>query len=266
MKFYKKRKTGTMALTCGCLMLAMLLSMVACTYNREGYIDNETEKASETDTSSVEDTSTADKVPPGFPSIYPSAWKGMNAAIVIWGETNDQTWSELVREGCTVDYVGVDVEFVTVFSETMSKSNIDGIERIIEKTSYLMIPTFCLGEIKAGEPSLVFLKRIAHIGSNAPDGTEMATTLLGVGWSNIPTEDGDITIPNFFSIEDGKVIVPERAYEIKPGGEYYCSIMTYMSEANKYVQKNDPSASFLFTDGATVEDIAKLFAFICADR
>ena len=258
MKFYKKRKTGIMALTCGCLTLAMLLSMVACTYNREGYIDNETEKASETDTPSVEDTSTADKPSQGFPSIYPSAWKGMNAVIVKWGETNDQARNEM-----GVDYVGVDVEFVTVFSETMSKSHIDGIERIIEKTSYLMIPTFCLGEIKAGEPSLVFLKRIAHIGSNAPDGTEKATTLLGVGWSNIPTEDGDITIPNFFSIEDGKVIVPERAYEIKPGGEYYCSIMTYMSEANKYVQKNDPSASFLFTDGATVEDIAKLFAFIC---
>ena len=31
------------------VLLAMLLSMVACTYNREGYIDNETEKASESD-------------------------------------------------------------------------------------------------------------------------------------------------------------------------------------------------------------------------
>ena len=91
----------------------------------------------------------------------------------------------------------------------------------------------------------------------------MATTLLGVGWSNIPTEDGDITIPNFFSIEDGKVRIPDDAYEIESDGDYCLLIMTYMSEANKYVQKNDPSASFLFTDGATVEDITKLFAFIC---
>ena len=120
------------------VLLAIMLSMTACTNGKIAQspgdsIDN-INNFSENDTT-ISDTlsdKSSDKFLESMPSIYPSAWKGMNAVIVKWGETNDQARNEM-----GVDYVGVDVEFVTVFSETMSKSNIDGIERIIEKSPIL---------------------------------------------------------------------------------------------------------------------------------
>lgn len=229
---------------------------------------------------SMDDTPKTDQIVSGnagtaMPSIYPSAWKKMNAVIVNWGEQNDQTWienygkySHYNEENFSIEYVGVNVEFVTVFSETMSESLIPDIEKEIEQTTYLMIPKFYLEEIEAGDTSLVFLQRIANVANTAPDGTFLGTytTILGAMVGDCLAEDKYIPAP-IFCIENDKILVPEQTYEINPdNGEYYSYIMNLLQEANEYVRKNESSTSVAFADGASVEDIAKFFAFICEGK
>ena len=69
------------------------------------------------------------------------------------GRTNEQTWSESYgkyasydEKAFMVEYVGVNVEFLTVYSETMKESLIPNIENIIEQTTYLMIPKYYIEE------------------------------------------------------------------------------------------------------------------------
>jgi len=224
--------------------------------------------------SSADDLVTGD-VGSAQPSIFPSAWKKMNAVIVKWGDQNDQTRTEIVgkyshynEENYSIEYVGVNVEFVTVFSETMSESLIPDIEKVIEQTSFLLIPKFYLEEIEAGETSLVFLKRFYNVANTAPDGTFLGTytTILGASVGDCLAEDKYVPAP-IFNIEDGKICVPEQAYETRPeNGVYYSYIINILQEANKYVLKNDSSTSVAFKDGASVEDIAKLFSLICSSK
>lgn len=209
------------------------------------------------------------------PSIYPSAWKKMNAVILKWGEQNDQTWienygkySHYNEENYSIEYVGVNVEFVTIFSETMSESLINDIEKVIEQTTYLMIPKFYLEEIEIGDTSLVFLQKIAHIADTDAAGKFLGTytTILGAAVGECLAEDKYVPAP-IFKIENDKICVPEQAYETRPeNGEYYSYIMNLLQEANEYVHKNESSTSVAFADGASVEDIAKVFAIICEDK
>ena len=209
------------------------------------------------------------------PSIFPSAWKKMNAVIVKWGEQNDQTWvenygkySHYNEENYSIECVGVNVEFVTIFSETMSESLINDIEKVIEQTTYLMIPKLYLEEIEVGDTSLVFLQKIAHIADTDAAGKFLGTytTVLGAMVGDCLAEDKYVPAP-IFNIENNKICVPEQAYETRPeNGEYYSYIMGLLQEANEYVQKNDSSTSVAFEDGASVEDIAELFAFICSSK
>ena len=159
----------------------------------------------------------------------------------------------------------MNVEFITVFTETMSESNIPDIEKIIENTTYLMIPKFYLNEIEAGDTSLVFLQQIARFSDTDPDGKFLGTytTVLGAMVGDCIAENEYVPAP-IFNIEDGKIRVPEQAYKINPENEeYYSHLMNILQEANEYVLKNDSSTLIAFADGASVEEIAKLFNFIC---
>ena len=221
-------------------------------------------------------TNTEDLVSGGVgsaePSIYPHAWKQMDAVIVKWGEQNDETWVESYgkyahydEKNFQIECVGVNVEFITVFTETMSESNITDIENIIENTTYLMIPKFYLDEIEAGDTSLVFLQQIARFGDTDPDGKFLGTytTVLGAMVGDCIAEDKYVPA-SIFNIEDDKIRVPEQAYEINPENEeYYSPIMNALQEANEYVLKNDSSFSVAVRDGASVEDISELFAIVC---
>ena len=221
--------------------------------------------------SSADDLVTGD-VGSAQPSIFPSAWKKMNAVIVKWGEQNGQTWvenygkySHYNEENYSIEYVGVNVEFVTIFSETMSESLINDIEKVIEQTTYLMIPKLYLEEIEVGDTSLVFLQKIAHIADTDAAGKFLGTytTVLGAMVGDCLAEDKYVPAP-IFNIENNKICVPEQAYETRPeNGEYYSYIMGLLQEANEYVLKKDSSSSVAFEDGASVEDISELFAIVC---
>ena len=260
-----------------CLLLVVLLSigggmnmgktpMDDSIHGQESHLGNETEAGVIIENTPVNDT-TGDNFVSGNigiaePDIFPRAWKKMNAVIVKWEEQNDQTRIEGYyrynsEEYYSIEYVGVNVEFVTVFSETMSEGLIADNEKVIEQTTYLMIPKFYLEEIEVGDTSLVFLQRVAYI-----EDTEVLGAMVGQRLA----EDKYVPAP-IFNIENDKILVPEEAYEINPhNGEYYSFIMNLLQKGNEYVRKKDPSISVEFADGASVEDIAKLFAYLCEDE
>lgn len=197
----------------------------------------------------------------GFYSLYPGAWKRMNAVIVKWGDQNGQT-----RNDFPVDYVGVNVEFIDVFSETMEESYITDIEDIIAQTSYLMVPKHHLDEIKAGNTALVFLDRIATVVSQDANLHTTVTILLGIRPGELIAPDTYIPSPIFHIAED-KVIVNEAYYEIRPAtGEYYMSEMSHLQKANAYICEHNPDKAVTFENGISVEDLRYLFAFICENH
>jgi len=203
-----------------------------------------------------------------IPSIYPNTWKKINAVIVKWGDQNEQTWSETYGgydgKSFVVEYVGVNIELITVYSDTMKESLILDVENIIGQAEYLMIPKHHLDEIRAGDTALVFLEQIARVGDQAVDGTFLGTytTVLGVKAGNRIDSDQYVPAP-IFSIENEKVIVGESAYGINPkNGEYYMSIMTCLEKANDLVRKTGTEFP-IFENGISVEDLGKLFHYIC---
>ncbi len=271
-----------------CLLLVVSLSIgVGMNMNKtptncpisdqESHLGNNTDAGIILEPPPVDNTTNAedlvsDGVGSAVPSIFPHAWKKMNAVIVKWGEQNNETWVESYGKYAhydekifQIECVGVNVEFITVFTETMSESNITDIENIIKNTTYLMIPKFYLDEIEAGDTSLVFLQQIARFGDTDPDGKFLGTytTVLGAMVGDCIAEDKYVPA-SIFNIEDDKIRVPEQAYEINPENEqYYSHIMNILQEANEYVLKNDSSSSVAFKDGASVEDISELFAIVC---
>ncbi len=204
------------------------------------------------------------------PSIYPGAWKKMNAVIVKWGERNNQTWSESYGQyaryegqSYTIEYVGVDVEFLKVYSDTMSESLIPNVEKTIEQTTYLMIPEYCLNEINAGDTALVFLEVIANVINQDSDGISTVTHLLGVRLGD-GTAPGQFVTAPIFAISNGKVLVTDDAYERdSQNDEYYMGVMNYLCDANEYIQKDSAVKTVIFENGVDVEELADLFSYVC---
>ena len=209
------------------------------------------------------------------PNIYPSAWKKLNAVIVKWGEPNEQTWSESYgkyasydEKAFMVEYVGVNVEFLTVYSETMKESLIPNIENIIEQTTYLMIPKYYIEEIKVGDIALVFLDSIANVAVQASDGSfyGLFTTILGIRCGDCIAEDKYVPAP-IFNIVNNKLVISENFYEVNPdNGEYYMDVMNLLLKANEYICKNDSTELVIFENGISVEDLSDLFEYICENK
>ena len=207
---------------------------------------------------------------PFEPSIYPGAWRTMNAAIVRWGEQNDQTWRETTY---MAEYVGINVEFVKVYSETMSESDVydvindieENLENAVEQTTYLLIPEYHLNEIKAGDTALVFLDVFENWINQDADGTETVTHVMGVRLGK-RIEPGKFVPAPIFAVSDGKVLVPDYAYEFDPKyGGYYMWVMDYLHEANEYIRKNSDVQLAVFENGVDVEELADYFAYICGE-
>ncbi len=205
------------------------------------------------------------------PSIYPAAWRKMNAVIVKWGELNSQTWSEAYSpyaggegEGYTVKYVGVDVEFLKVYSDTMRESLAPDVEKAIGQTTYLLIPEYCLDEIKAGDTALVFLDVIANVITQSPDGaSSTAAILLGVRSGDL-LAPGQFAAAPIFAVSNGKVSVTDDAYKKDPqNDEYYMEVMNYLRDANECIEKDGTVKTVIFENGADIEELAELFSYVC---
>lgn len=205
------------------------------------------------------------------PGIYPGAWKGLNAVLVKWGEMTDATWWETwggpVQESGTyiVEYVGVSVEFLEVYSETMTESLIDDIEKTISKTTYLLIPKEALDQIEVGGTSLVFIDRreIIHRAVQDADGTHYGEyeDILGVRLGEW-LSPGEFVPAPIFTVRDGKVEIPESAYLKDKNQQYYMRVIQHLCRANDYIDKKGENGIAKFENGITVEELGKYFSYI----
>ena len=244
-----------------CILLIITLSIdIGMHIEKTRSVDDPvpTQESTLGDQNPSENTIETEETCVGFYPPYPGAWKRMNAVIVKWGDQNGETWSDF-----PVDYVGVNVEFIDVFSETMEESLVTDIEDIIAQTSYLMVPKHHLDEIKAGNTALVFLDRLATVVSQDANLHTTVTTLLGIRSGELITPDTYMPSPIFHIAED-KIIVDEAYYEIRPAtGEYYMGEMIDLQEANAYIREHNPDKAVTFQNGIRIEDLRYLFAFIC---
>ena len=205
------------------------------------------------------------------PSIYPGAWKDLNAVLIRWGEMTDATWSETwggpVQESgiYKVEYVGVSVEFLEVYSETMTESLIDDIEKTISKTTYLLIPKEALDQIEIGGTSLVFIDRreIIHRAVQDADGTHYGEyeDILGVRLGEW-LSPGEFVPAPIFTVRDGKVEIPESAYLKDKNQQYYMRVIGHLCRANDYIDKKGETGIAKFENGITVEELGKYFSYI----
>ena len=111
----------------------------------------------------------------GDESPYAFGWKRMCAVIVKWGTVNDKTFidsqlGEYDREWTDIEYIGVNVDFVKIFFNTMQ----DGFDTLftIDKATCLLIPEYYLPQINEGDKSLVFLYCFGHTYERSTDGTD----------------------------------------------------------------------------------------------
>ena len=189
---------------------------------------------------------------------YPSVWRNMNAVIVKWGGKAEQTWSESygsVANGnyFVINYLGIEVEFIKIFEQTMSETNMD-IGSVIEKTEYLLIPEQCAADIQVGQTALVFLDRI-HSGNY---GIQLGCRLGSY------TEQNNFGEAPIFPIEDGALVISSRAYLTYEGKDHYylMSDMNHLKEANKYIQKEYVGKP-IFENGMLTDTLDEFFDLIC---
>lgn len=202
--------------------------------------------------------------------IYPHAWRGMNGVIVKWGEPNGETWEETVTlyysgPNYSMRYIGIEVEFLEVYSETMSESLIPDIEGTIGGTSYLLIPERCLEYIKTGDTALVFLDMICRLGmrQDADGNLRGEEEILGVKLGNYVPGIKDLSDAPIFPIADGRVIVSEdKLFMNDRIGEYYMSEMELLGEANKLITKKGADCA-IFENGMPADDLGDYFFYIC---
>lgn len=261
-------------LICILILAAMLLSCAACSApdNADGDTAADTTTTSETTTAAPsDDISTPETVITVFPSIFPDAWKSMNAVIVKWGKQNGEKWHDSsaywengVSHPYKINYIGVDVELVKVFDETMEKSNYTDFYGNMPNVTSLMLPEQYIEHAREGETSLVFLDLIYTLSGQLEGGGYLTTRRLGVRLGDRIAE-GEFSEPPIFAITDGKIQVPERAYLTRSGeddGNYFMPPIKYLVEANEHIKKSGAKLH-LFADGMTVEAFDEFIKYIC---
>lgn len=268
-------------LICILTLAAMLLSCAACSAPDNAVNDTSADTAttSETTTAMQETTTTApsddisthDTVISVFPSIFPDAWKSMNAVMVKWGKKNGEKWHESsaywengVSYPYKINYIGVDVELVKVFDETMEQSNYTDFYGNMPNVTSLMLPEQYIEYAREGETSLVFLDLIYKLSGQLEGGGYLTTRRLGVRLGGRIAE-GEFSEPPIFAIEDGKIQVPDRAYLTRSGeddGNYFTQEINYLVEANEHIQKSGAKLH-LFVNGMTVEAFDEFIKYIC---
>ncbi len=198
------------------------------------------------------------------------SFQSMNAVIVKWGKQNKACRKE--TETYVVDkkpqdqeitYVGVDVEFIKIFDQTMKKSNYTNFLGNISKTDFLMIPEQYLEYAQEGQTSLVFLDLIYIQGQTSNTGSHVVVRQLGVRLGELISE-GEFACPPIFQIENDKILVPEEAYltEKFNGSYYLMSEMYTLQSANEYVQKV-LGESLRFENGMSTPSLDEYFTLIC---
>ena len=204
------------------------------------------------------------------PPPYPGLWQQMNALIVKWGEPNEYSHADTVRPAYgsdityTEEYIGVDVEVITLYTETIQGHPVWYAEELQEIT-FLMVPKYHLEEIKAGDTALVFAERLMEFSGQDQYGTTTVTPTFGPLHGAYLAPDKYVPA-SIFPIKDNRILVGEDCYERDPQSQdYYMSVMNYMQEANEYIRKHNPETAVTFENSMRVEDFSRLLTYICQD-
>lgn len=187
-----------------------------------------------------------------IPAGYASAWKGLNAVIVKWGQKSEEAYSFADDAGQS-GYREVGIEVGTVFSGTMSGEDV---EDMIKSASSIIMPDGSLPE--NGMTSLVFLDKLCGVRNvfeeaTAPEAADLLTAE--------PT--GFFVDPPSVDIIDGKLSFDSEAFESRYGGENYMPVMDYLTCANEYVEATGADVG-LFGDGMSVESLQRYFEYLAS--
>ncbi len=207
----------------------------------------------------------------GEPSIYPEAWKQLNAVIVKWGESKEpkNDWVEVKSGTLTEGYSCVGIEVVHIYEETWSAKGYEKNLESIQNNDFLMIPNDVANELVPGETALVFLSRIQQVAAPPPG----SNTVMNEDYKMLMGTQDSYKIAPIFPIEDEKVTFPEGEvletgyYNDDPDSEpKYTNmyLMGYIMKGNRCIEKNNASAP-PFTDGMSLEDLGEFFDYLCND-
>ncbi|MCD8055506.1 MAG: hypothetical protein LUE25_02135 [Clostridiales bacterium] len=193
-----------------------------------------------TETEETAETSYYVTVCPG--SIFPNAWRSMNAMIVTFGET-DPSWS--------YDYMSVGVENVEILSATMSESTLFNEESEVEypyeegasNINHLIFTEEYLDDIVEGETALVFTGGTQSYYYENDDGEWVYENCINISFSIIPIVDGKLVLPDDFSE----------------------TLTYYFTEGNTFMEKNYPDVDIRFEDGMTVEEFGEFVEYLCTE-
>lgn len=239
-------------------------------------IPSDTTNQIQTDNTTIETLGTDSE-----PSIFPEAWRTMNAFIIQWGEPTDNTysdWGGYTGAPLKVNYTSVSVTIIKCFSSTV-RNNYDENEQYgygdsIKTFSYLMVPNDLLNEINSGDISLVFIKFLYSKGHTDSDGTPL-TAINSQGnyvevleYTFTPefiTVPGAVFDPIYavYPVIDNKLRIPDSAYRLREYGNYYSHQMSLLQYANRLIKLYSLDRVPVFQSGMTVEEIEEFFDFFC---
>lgn len=220
----------------------------------------------------------------GEPSIYPDAWRKMNAFLIEWGEpTSDTDWESFaLRDGDTVipyriDYTGVSVTVLKCFTSTVQEDYDEnerfGLSDAIKNFNMLCVQKELLDQIRPGDTALVFVKLLSSPALTDSDGRQLTgINSRGdqVGLWDYRFEPAFSAVPGpvydpiyaVFPVIDGKLEIPAPAYRRRDDGSFLLSQMSLLQYANQIIERQDPDNVPAFRNGMTVEEIGRFFDYL----
>lgn len=193
---------------------------------------------------------------PPLHSIFPDAWRNMNAILIEWGNRNGEEYSHRYNADLQINYVGIEVKYLKVYTETTAYYF--DFDPESPPFSFIMIPDHCLSQAVPGETSLVFIGQL--MGVPLQDGRVMNVPCVYA--DPLRSGNGFIDSP-IFAVSEDKITIPNSAYATDDGGSYLMNVMSLLTKANDYAQKyyvNDPVS---FRDGASLQELERLFEYCC---
>ena len=219
------------------------------------------------------------------PSIYPQAWRKMNAFLIRWGEPTDATYSESrglwyggTMTPLVIDYTGVSVTILKCFESTVEREYDErerfGLGDAIGNFGELYVERELLEQIRPGDTSLVFVKLLASKSRSDPSGAQLTGIdsqgnpaglfdyLFTPGFTSVPGPEFD---PLFavFPVVDNKLVIPDKAYVQRDNGDWLLYQMSLLQYANRIIELRGLDEIPAFRSGMPVEEIEEFFDYFC---
>ncbi len=224
----------------------------------------------------------------GEPSIYPDAWRKMNAFLIKWGEPTNDTYGDSIalRDGDKVipyriDYTGMPVTILKCFASTVQENYDEnekyGLSDAIKGFNMLYVQKELLDQIRPGDTSLVFVKLLYSTALTDSDGkqlTEVNSQGNTVGlwdyrftpaFSSVP---GPVYDPIYavFPVIDNKLEIPDSAYRQRDNGSYFMYPMSLLQYANTIIERRSLDKVPTFRSGITALEIEVFFDHFCGSN